>query len=136
MFLLFFQILGSLNQLAHFVLVTIIIFDLTLHICIYIYQSCGVFLATYGWFEGNILYFNTQICVYHILFTDGTTDWRWKNENVAAENFDGIDLILGWIFFWACAFGSFIAHLCIWRWKICQQNKQEYNISSYQFHLF
>ena len=37
MFLLFFQILGSLNQLAHFVLVTIIIFDLTLHICIYIY---------------------------------------------------------------------------------------------------
>ena len=69
---------------------------MTLHYTyVYIYQSCGVFLAGYGWFEGNILYFNTQICVYHILFTDGTTDWRWKNENVVAENFDGIDLILG-----------------------------------------
>ena len=40
-----------------------------------------------GWFEGKILYFNTQIREYHILFTDGTTDY------VAAEDFDGIELI-------------------------------------------
>ena len=32
--------------------------------------------------------FNTQIREYHILFTDGTADY------VAAEDFDGIDLIL------------------------------------------
>ena len=32
--------------------------------------------------------FTTQICVYYILFTDGTTDY------VAAEDFNGIDLIL------------------------------------------
>ena len=55
---------------------------------IYIYHPRGVFLAGYGWFEGNILYFNTQICVYHILFTDGTTEY------VAAEVFHGRDLIL------------------------------------------
>ena len=52
----------------------------------YVYHPRGVFLAGYGWFEGKILYFNAQICVYHILFTDGTTDY------VAAEDFDGIDL--------------------------------------------
>ena len=46
------------------------------------------FLTGYGWFEGNFLYFNTQIHVYHILFTDGTSDY------VAAEDFDDIDLIL------------------------------------------
>ena len=54
----------------------------------YIYQQRGVFLAGYGWFEGKILYFNTQIRVYHISFTDGTIDY------VAAEDLDGIDLIL------------------------------------------
>ena len=32
-------------------------------------------MVGYGWFEGKILYFNTQICVYHILFTDETTDY-------------------------------------------------------------
>ena len=37
-----------------------------------------------GWFEGKILYFNIQIRVYHILFTDRTTDY------VAAEDFDGL----------------------------------------------
>ena len=52
----------------------------------YAYHPRGVFLAGYGWFEGKILYFNTQICIYHILFTDGTTDY------VAGEDFDGIDL--------------------------------------------
>ena len=52
---------------------TIIIFDLALE---------------NGWFEGKNAYFNTQIREYHILFTDGTTDY------VAAEDFDGIDLIL------------------------------------------
>ena len=52
------------------------------------YHPCGIFLAGYGWFEGKILYFNTQICVYNIFFTDGATD------NVAAEYFDGIDHIL------------------------------------------
>ena len=51
---------------------TIIIFDLALE---------------NGWFEGKILYFNTQIREYYILFTDGTTVY------VAAEDFDGIDLI-------------------------------------------
>ena len=45
-------------------------------------------MAGYVWFEGKILYFNTQIRVYNILFTDGTTDY------VAVENVDGIDLIL------------------------------------------
>ena len=40
-----------------------------------------------GWKE-KILYFNTQIHVYHILFNDETTD------HVTAEDFDGIDLIL------------------------------------------
>ena len=54
----------------------------------YIYHRRRVFVAGYDWFEGKMLYFNTQIRVYHILFTDGTTDY------VAAEDFDGIDLIL------------------------------------------
>ena len=42
-----------------------------------------------GWLEGKILYFNTQIREYNILFTDGTPDYV-----VADEDFDGIDLIL------------------------------------------
>ena len=67
---------------------TIIVFDLPLHICIYIYHQHRVFLAGYGWFEGNILHTNTQIHVYHILLTDKTTDY------VAAKDFDGADLIL------------------------------------------
>ena len=54
----------------------------------YIYHPHRVFLTGCGWLGWNILYFNTQIRVYHILFTDGTTDY------VAAEDFDGIDLIL------------------------------------------
>ena len=58
----------------------------------YIYDSHGVFLADYGWFEGKILFFNTQIRVYHILFTNKTTNWRLKA--VAAEDVDDIDLIL------------------------------------------
>ena len=41
-----------------------------------------------GWSEGKILYFNTQIREYHNLFTDGSTDY------IAAEGFDGIDLLL------------------------------------------
>ena len=53
----------------------------------YMYHPHRVFLAGYGWFEGKTLYFNTQICIYHILFTgDGTTDY------IAAENFDDIHL--------------------------------------------
>ena len=67
---------------SYLVLVTIIITHM------YIYHPHGVFLASYGWFEGQILYFNTQIRVYCILFTDETTDY------VAAEDFDGTDLIL------------------------------------------
>ena len=51
---------------------TIIIFDLALE---------------NGWFEGKILYFNTQIHEYRILFTDEITDY------IAAEDFDDIDLI-------------------------------------------
>ena len=54
----------------------------------YIYHPRGVFLAGYGWFEGKILNFNTQIRVYHILFTDETTGY------VSAEDFDVINLIL------------------------------------------
>ena len=54
-----------------------------------------MFRARDGWFEGKILYFNTQIHVYHILFTDRTSDY------VAAEDFDGIYLILLQHFFWA-----------------------------------
>ena len=54
----------------------------------YIYHPRRVFMAGYVWFEGKILYFNTQIRVYNILFTDGTTDY------VAAEDLDGIDFIL------------------------------------------
>ena len=52
---------------------TIIIFDLALE---------------NGCFEGKVLYFNTQIREYPILFADGTTDY------VAAEDFDGLDLTL------------------------------------------
>ena len=63
-------------------------YHIYIYIYIYIYHLHGVFLAGYGWFEGKILYFNTQIRVYHILFTDRTTDY------VPAEDFDGIDLIL------------------------------------------
>ena len=54
----------------------------------YIYHPRGVFLAVYDWFKGKILYFNTQICVYHILLTNGSTKY------VVVEDFDGIDLIL------------------------------------------
>ena len=32
----------------------------------YIYHLREVFLPGYGWFEGNILYFNTLIRAYHI----------------------------------------------------------------------
>ena len=49
----------------------IIIFDLALQICIHIIH------VEYFWLviEEKNLYFNTQICVYHILFTDRTTDY-------------------------------------------------------------
>ena len=52
----------------------------------YIYHPRGVFLADYGWFEGNIFYFNTQTRVYHILFIDGTN-------YIAAEDLDGIEIL-------------------------------------------
>ena len=55
---------------------------------VYIYHPHKIFLAGYSWFKVKSLYFNTQIPVYHILFTDETTDY------VAAEDFDDIDLIL------------------------------------------
>ena len=54
----------------------------------YIYHPCRAFLASYGWFEGKVLYFHTQIRAYHILCTGRTTD------SIEAEDFDGIDLIL------------------------------------------
>ena len=50
----------------------------------YIYRPRGVFLAGYGWFEGKLLYFNTQIRSNHILFTNGMTDY------FAAKECDGI----------------------------------------------
>ena len=53
----------------------------------YIYDPRGVFLAGYCRFEEKTLYFNTQIRVCHIFFTNGTTDY------VVAEDFDGIDLV-------------------------------------------
>ena len=54
----------------------------------YICHPRRVFLGGDGWFEGKTLFINTQIRVHHILFDNGTTDY------VAAEDFDGIDLIL------------------------------------------
>ena len=47
-----------------------------------------IYIIYNGWFEGKILYFNTEIRVYDILFTDRATDY------VATEDFDGTDLIL------------------------------------------
>ena len=84
MFLLFFQVLGL------FVLILFCDNYNCLPCITYmgIYHPCVVFLAGYGWFEGKNLYFNIQICVYHILFTDKTKD------HVAAGDFDGIQLIL------------------------------------------
>ena len=41
----------------------------------FIFHPRGVSLVRYGWFEGKILDFNTQIRVHHILFTDGTIDY-------------------------------------------------------------
>ena len=67
---------------------TNITFDLALHIYIFIYHPHTVFMAGYDWFEGKVLYFSTQICVYHILFTVWTTD------SVEAADFDGIHPIL------------------------------------------
>ena len=61
----------------------------------YMYHSRGVFLAGYGWFEGKILFFDTQIRLCHILFTDGTTDY------VAAEDFS------------LCFIVKFLLSLCI-----------------------
>ena len=52
----------------------------------------------------TLLYFNTQICEYPFLLTDGTTDY------VAADDFDDIDLISSEQCTTLC---SFIAHLCI-----------------------
>ena len=43
-----------------------------------IYHPHGVYLAGYGWFEEKNLYFNTQIRVYHILFTVETTMLQLK----------------------------------------------------------
>ena len=70
-FLLFFQVLGS------FVLILFCDNYNCLPCITYmgIYHPCVVFLAGYGWFEGKNLYFNIQICVYHILFTDKTTGY-------------------------------------------------------------
>ena len=53
-----------------------------------IYHPRGVFFVGYGWFEVKILYFNTHIRTYHILFTEGTTGY------VSTEDSDGICLIL------------------------------------------
>ena len=72
---------------SYFVLVTIMIFYLALHICIFVIHA-EYFWLVIGWFEEKILYFNIQIRVCHILFTDETTNY------IAAEDFDGIDLIL------------------------------------------
>ena len=49
----------------------------------YIYHPRIIFLACYGWFEGEVLYFNNQIHVYQILFTDGTTDYAAAEDFVA-----------------------------------------------------
>ena len=80
------------SSCSYFVLVTIIIFDLASHICIFIIH------AEYSWLVMACLKEKsfTQICVYHILFTDITSDY------VAAEDSDGIDLIV-----------KFLLNLCI-----------------------
>ena len=80
MFLSFFQNLGS------FVLATIIIFDLELHICILIIHTEFFWLVMAGLKEN--LYTLIHKFVYRIFFTNGTTNY------VAAEDFDDIDLIL------------------------------------------
>ena len=49
----------------------------------YIYHPRIIFLACYGWFEGEVLYFDNQIPVCHILFTDGTTDYAAAIDFVA-----------------------------------------------------
>ena len=72
MFWFFSQILGSFVLICSFD-------NYNFWPCIthmYIYHSRGVFLAGSGWFEGKILYFNTQIRVYHILFNDGRFLWH------------------------------------------------------------
>ena len=67
-------------------------FYLALHICIFIIHA-EYFWLVIGWFEEKILCFNIQIRLCHILFTDETTNY------IAAEDFDGIDLILLQTFF-------------------------------------
>ena len=59
----------------------------------YIYHPRGVFLAGYDWFERKVVYFNIQICVYHILFTEETIHYVIA-EGTDLRHFDGIDLIL------------------------------------------
>ena len=39
-----------------------------------------------GWFEGEIMYFNTELQEYLISFNDGTADYA------ATEDFNGVDL--------------------------------------------
>ena len=66
---------------------TIIIFDLALYVCIFIIHAEYFWLVMAGLKE-KFLTLILKICVYHILFTGGTTD------SVEAEDFDGVDLIL------------------------------------------
>ena len=71
MFLLFFQILGSFV----FILFWWQLSFLTLH-CTYVYVSSTRSISDWSWLVWRKnLYFNTQIRVYHILFTDGATGY-------------------------------------------------------------
>ena len=81
---MFFQILGSFVLI--FVLVTIIIFELALHICIFIIykEHCSLVMA------GLKEKFHTLI----LKFTYTTFCLLPKPDSVAAKDFDGIDTIL------------------------------------------
>ena len=61
-------------------------------------MCCEVFLAGYGWFEGEILYFIILKFVYRILCTDGTTDY------VAAEDFDVCMYVCMCVCMYACMY--------------------------------
>ena len=49
----------------------------------YIYHPRIIFLACYGWFEGEVLHLYNQIHVCRILFSDGTTDYAAAEDFVA-----------------------------------------------------
>ena len=72
---------------SYFVLVIIIIFDLALHICIFIIHTKYFWLVMIG-LKKKIYTLILKFVYITFLFTYGTTDY------LTAEDFDGIHLIL------------------------------------------